>query len=113
VAVDVYDNAAIEMLVQRIVSRPPARDSAEARNARALMALLARDPRATIAQPLHDDLAADPATWLAQSPDAKALLLDAREAFAGVRTRPGAKPACERIETATELRAGVRLRLPR
>jgi hypothetical protein len=115
VVIDVAGNATVEAFVKRIIERTPAPGSADAVHAREIMKLLAGDPRTTLTRSLHDDLAADPSTWIVQAPDAKALLVEARDAFATLPTRPDAKPACERIEApiGASMPFMPRLRMPR
>lgn len=114
VQVNVAGLATPEALVTRIIQRPPTPGSGEEERARTIMGLLAASPKATLLKSVADDLASDPKTWI-PGLASRTLLLEARDAWRSLPTRPDPQPACERIEQATlsTMPLAPRLRMPR
>jgi hypothetical protein len=102
---------AFETLVARLIMNPPASGSIDAGNAIRILEIMAASPRATVRAGLRAELEAPEAQWATQSPQALAVLRQAREKLRSVRVRPD-PAACAPI--GDELRHDalpVRLRL--
>ena len=111
VAVDRHGSNAVDAVLARAVSNPPARGSNNADYARAIIDLIAASPKAAIRASLAADLRSEPSQWFAKSPESLAILTHARAKLAALPARADGAGTCERIEIAPGYEPGpLRLR---
>ena len=99
----------VERLLERLTQMEPG--SQQARDAQAILAMLAASPKTRLPAKLREDLMADPSSWSVRQQRGTPLLLAARGALLRLPASPEAAPGCEPIAVRADYaRSPYRLR---